>query len=60
MARALLDWADDHTSLGMKGGRDMIGRSLPMYADSGRGKGVLSLYATENGGGPMLELRIPI
>lgn len=29
-----------------------------MYADSGRGKGVLSLYAAENGGGPMLELRM--
>jgi len=29
-----------------------------MYASSCRGKGVLSLYAAENGGGPMLELRI--
>jgi hypothetical protein len=36
----------------------MIDRSLTMYAGSGRGKGVLSLYAPENGGGPTLELRI--
>jgi hypothetical protein len=42
---------------GIKGGRGLPDRALTMYADSGRAKGVLSLYAAENGGGPMLELR---
>jgi hypothetical protein len=29
-----------------------------MHADSGRGKGELSLYGAANGGGPALEIRI--
>jgi hypothetical protein len=57
LVSALLDWAADH-HLGIKGGRGLIDRSVTLYADSGRGKGLLSLYAAENGGGPMLELRI--
>jgi hypothetical protein len=58
VARALLDSAVGHPRIGIKGGKGMIDRSLTMYVDSGRGKGVLSLYAPENGGGPTLELRI--
>jgi hypothetical protein len=58
VARALVGWAVDHTDIGIKGGRGLTDRALTMYADSGRGKAVLSLYAAENGGGPMLELRI--
>src|SRR5215471_2405666 len=58
VARALIGWANSYSCIRIKGGRGRIDRSLTMYADSGRGKGVLSLYAEENGGGPMLELRI--
>jgi hypothetical protein len=58
VARALVGWADSHPCIRIKGGRGWFDRALTMYADSGRGKGVLSLYAAENGGGPMLELRI--
>jgi hypothetical protein len=58
VARAVVDWAVGHPNLGLRGGRGTIDRSLTMYADSGRGKGVLCLYAAENGGGPMLEVRI--
>ena len=58
VATALVGWAAGHPRIGIKGGRGLTDRSLTMYADSGRGKGMLSLYAAENGGGPMLELRI--
>jgi hypothetical protein len=58
VARALVGWANSHSCIRIKGGRGRIDRSLTLYADSSRGKGVLSLYAAENGGGPMLELRI--
>jgi hypothetical protein len=58
VARALVGWAAGHAGIGIKGGRGLTDRALTMYADSGRGKGVLSLYAAENGGGPMLELRM--
>jgi hypothetical protein len=58
VARALIGWVNSHSCIRIKGGRGRTDRSLTMYADSGRGKGVLSLYAAETGGGPMLELRI--
>jgi hypothetical protein len=58
VARALVSWANSHSCIGIKGGTGKKDRSLTMYADSGRGKGVLSLFAAENNGGPMLELRI--
>lgn len=58
MATALVGWANSHSCIQIKGGRGRIDRSLTMYAGSGRGKGLLSLYAAENGGGPMLEMRI--
>ena len=58
IARAVVDWADDHIGIGIKGGRGLTDRAFTMYTDSGRGKGVLSLYGAENDGGPMLELRI--
>jgi hypothetical protein len=57
VARAVVSWADSHP-IRIKGGRGRFDRALTMYADSGRGPGVLSLFAAENGGGPMLELRI--
>jgi hypothetical protein len=58
VAKAVVGWANSHPFVRIKGGRGRFDRALTMYADSGRGKGVLSLYAAENGGGPMLELRI--
>ena len=58
VARALVAWAAGHAGVGIKGGRGLADRALTIYADSGGGKGVLSLYAAENGGGPMLELRM--
>lgn len=58
VARSVIGWAAGHSNVGIKGGRGTRDRSLTMYADSGKGKGVLSLYAAENDGGPMLELRI--
>lgn len=58
VARALVDWAADHAGLTIRGGRGLTDRAFTMYAGSGRGKGVLSLYAAENDGGPMLELRL--
>lgn len=58
VARALVGWAVGDAGIGIKGGRGLTDRAVTMYADSGRGKGVLSLYAAENGGGPMLELRM--
>jgi hypothetical protein len=57
VAKVLIVWANSH-SIGIKGGRGKKDRALTMHADSGRGKGVLSLFAAENGGGPMLELRL--
>jgi hypothetical protein len=58
IAKAMVGWANSHSCIQNRGGRGRTGRAFTMYADSGRGKGVLSLYAAENGGGPMLELRI--
>lgn len=58
IARAVVGWASSHPCIQIKGGRGKTDRAFTMHADSGRGKGVLSLYAAENGGGPMLELRI--
>ena len=58
VARAVVGWANSHPRIRIKGGKGRFDRALTMYADPGRGKGVLSLYAAENGGGPMLELRI--
>ena len=58
IAKAVIGWANSHSCIQIRGGRGRADRALTMYADSGRGKGVLSLYAAENGGGPMLELRI--
>jgi hypothetical protein len=56
IARAVVGWANSHhPCIQIKGGRGKNDRAFTMYADSGRGKGVLSLYAAENGGGPMLE-----
>jgi hypothetical protein len=51
VARSVVGWAVGHSNVGVKGGRCTVDRSLTMYADSGRGKGVLCLYAAENGGG---------
>ena len=58
VARALVGWAVGHEGIRIRGGRGLTDRAFTVYADSGRGKGVLSLYAAENGGGPMLELRM--
>ena len=58
IAKAVVGWANSHSCIQIRGGRGRTDRAFTMYADSGRGKGVLSLYAAENGGGPMLELRI--
>ena len=58
VARTLIGWAAGHAGIRIRGGRGLTDRAFTMYADSGRGKGVLSLYAAENGGGPMLELRM--
>jgi hypothetical protein len=59
VARALIGWANSHyPCIRIKGGKGDKDPSLTMYADSAQGKGVLSLFAAENGGGPMLELRI--
>jgi hypothetical protein len=58
VAKALMGWAAGHVGIRIRGGRGLIDRALTMYSDSGRGKGVLSLYAAVNGGGPMLELRM--
>lgn len=58
VARALIAWAVGHAGIKIRGGRGLADRALTMYAGSGQGKGVLSLYAAENGGGPMLELRM--
>jgi hypothetical protein len=58
IARAVVGWANSRSCIQIKGGRGKADRAFTMYADSGRGKGVLSLYAAENGGGPMLELRV--
>ena len=57
VAKALMGWAAGHAGIRTKGGRGLTDRALTMYSDSGQGKGVLSLYAAGNGGGPMLELR---
>ena len=58
IARTVVGWAVGHSGIGIKGGRGLADRALTMYVGSGRGKGVLSLFAAENGGGPMLELRM--
>lgn len=58
IAKALVGWATDQAGIKIRGGRGLADRAFTMYAGSGRGKGVLSLYAAENGGGPMLELRL--
>jgi alkyl hydroperoxide reductase subunit AhpF len=58
VARAVIDWAVSHSRVRINGGKAKIDRALTMYAGSGQGKGVPSLFAAENGGGPMLELRI--
>ncbi len=58
IAKAVVGWVGSHSSIQIRGGRGRYDRAFTMYASSGRGKGVLSLYAAENGGGPMLELRI--
>ena len=58
IGRAVVGWANSHSCIQIKGGRGKTDRAFTMYAGSGRGKGVLSLYAAENDGGPMLELRI--
>ena len=58
-AKAILHWAQGHHPfLRILGGRGWSDRSLIMYAGSGHGRGVLTLYAAENGGGPMLEVQI--
>jgi len=58
-AKAVLRWADGHRPfIRVLGGRGWSDRSLTMYAGSGRRKGVLTLYAAENGGGPQLEIQL--
>ena len=58
-AKAVLEWADGHRPfIRVLGGRGWSDRSLIMYAGSGRPRGVLTLYAAENGGGPKLEIQI--
>lgn len=58
IARTVVGWAGGHAGIEIKGGRGLADRALTMYLRSGRGKGLLSLYAAENGGGPMLEVRM--
>ncbi|MGH3401788.1 MAG: hypothetical protein ACRDRJ_04600 [Streptosporangiaceae bacterium] len=36
----------------------MFDRAFTVYADSGKGPGLLSLYGDENDGGPKLEIRL--
>jgi hypothetical protein len=57
VAKSVVRWAGQ-ARVQVRGGRGIYDRSLTMYADSGRGKGVLCLYAAQNGNHPMLELRL--
>lgn len=59
VAQAVLRWAREHRPfLRVLGGTGSFDRSLIIYAGPGRGRGVLTLYADGNGGGPKLEVQI--